>query len=123
MKLDAWLVSLELISPEGDLEDDARALLVEAAENTMRAGVTITLREWMELGPESQSAFITAGDRIRAVTAYLYGCAARSKAEGLAILAKADGGDALIRELLEKTTQIASDRIESKRPIEMGETR
>lgn len=123
MTLDRFILSCGLISPAGELDDDARAALVENAENAMRAGVVLTLRDWLELGADSQSAFITAGDRLRAVDAYMRGCAARSRAEGLAILSKADGGDAYIRELLEKTAQIASERIERKRPVEVGDAR
>lgn len=123
MTLDRFIISCGLISPAGELDDHARAALVENAENAMRAGVVLTLRDWLELGADSQSAFITAGDRLRAVDAYMRGCAARSRTEGLAILSKADGGDAYIRELLEKTAQIASERIERKRPMMVGDAR
>ena len=119
MNLDRFMITSGLAVVDGDLEEEARELLVESAEHFLRAGGTVTLTEWEGLSMDSRSAFVTAGDRQRALAAYLFGAAARSKAEGLAILSTADGGDQLVRELLEKTTEIAADRIEAKRPLEV----
>lgn len=119
MNLDRFMIASGLASVEGELEEEARELLVESAEHFLRAGGALTLAEWEGLSSETRSAFVTAGDRQRAMGAYLYGSAARSKAEGLAILSVADGGDQLVREMLEKTTEIAADRIEAQRPVEV----
>lgn len=119
MKLDAWMLSLGMAAVE-NLEPAARAALVVNAENALRAGVSISLREWTELGDESRAAFLIAADRLRAVEAYMIGSACRSKMDALAILSKADDGDAYVREMLEKTSQIAADTIEKSRPMNLG---
>lgn len=119
MNLDRFMIASGLAVVDGELEDEARELLILSAEHFLRAGGSLTLGDWEGLQAESRSAFVTAGDRQRAIAAYLYGSAARSKSEALAILSDADGGDHYVRELLKKTTEIAADRIEKTRPIEV----
>ena len=119
MKLDTFILNLGIAHTEIGLTEEQREVLVLHAENALRGGVSLSLTEWCSLGEDSQSAFITAGDRLRALNAYLTGSCARSKTEGLAILSQADGGDAFIRELLVQTTKVASDRIEKTRPVKV----
>jgi hypothetical protein len=118
MTLDTWILSLGIAKVEGDLDEDSREVLVASAENFLRSGGAVTLTEWRDLSDDSKAAFVTAGDRLRAVEAYMHGSASRSRTQGLAMLSKADGGDQYIRELLVKTTQIAASRIEKTRPVE-----
>lgn len=118
--IDTWTLSLGLLSEEGEVSDDARLVMIEAAEHFLRAGGMISLAEWSTLSEESKSAFVTAGDRMRAISAYSQGIASRSRADALAMLAQADGGDAFIRALLEKTAMVAADRIQAKRPLQVS---
>jgi len=119
VKLDRWMIASGLTTIAGDIEDDARDILIENAMEFLRGGGSLSLSDWESLSDDSRAAFCTAGDRMRSVTAYLGGISSMSRTDALSVLSAADGGEMMIRTLLQKITCIAADRIEAKRPREV----
>lgn len=80
----------------------ARRLLEEAAD-FLRAGGVVTIADWKDLEDVERAALVQAGGIVAAERAARIGAATQGPAGAAAVLAEADGGEALAQVQLRET--------------------
>lgn len=112
--IDRFMLEVGIIRPDGDLDDAARARLVDEAEIFLRAGGALTLGEWTVLSAASRAAFGVAFTRLEVDRATLAALAGQGPESMARVRSAMDGGEALADVLLAAVTEKAAAKIGKK---------
>ena len=106
-----------------DVEDHEELddLLAYQAESFLRAGGTLTLGDWTELDHRERTAFVEAGERIRAEHAVQIAAGVFNPQYRASLYSVLDGGSEAARVAVESAVQEAASKVESSPPLDLRE--
>jgi hypothetical protein len=88
------------------MSDEALVAMKEEAYDFLRAGGSLSWREWESLEDGAKAAFLSAGEKLNIERAVIVGSASQGPLQAALILSHVDGGDLLC--------QVALDQIDAR---------